>query len=87
LTTKFRSHLVHDFFVLIATLTLFLVEALHPYKATETSDMDLEVGDRIAVIATPESGWWIGKQLNEERDVPGRTTFPSNYVRLLRNLD
>lgn len=49
--------------------------------------MDLEVGDRIAVIATPESGWWIGKQLNEERDIPGHTTFPSNYVRLLRNLD
>lgn len=49
--------------------------------------MDMEVGDRIAVIATPESGWWIGKQLSEERDLPGRNTFPSNYVGLLHSLD
>lgn len=49
--------------------------------------MDLEVGDRIAVIATPESGWWIGKQLTDERDVLGRNTFPSNYVVLLEGFD
>lgn len=63
------------------------VEVLHAFKATEKSDMDMEVGDRIAVIATPESGWWIGKQLSEERDLPGRNTFPSNYVGLLHSLD
>lgn len=65
----------------------FLVEALYTYTGSDNTDMDLEPGDRIAVIATPESGWWIGKQLTEARDVPGKTTFPSNYVTLLRGLD
>ncbi|KAF8310377.1 hypothetical protein DL93DRAFT_2084553 [Clavulina sp. PMI_390] len=61
---------------------LFYVEAKYAYQAAEDNDMNLEPGDRIAVIATPESGWWIGWHLNAERDIPGRTTFPSNYVEL-----
>ena len=63
------------------------VEAQYSYRGAEASDMDLEPGDLIAVLATPETGWWIGKQLTEERDIPGKTIFPSNYVVLSSLLD
>ncbi|PFH52191.1 hypothetical protein AMATHDRAFT_140664 [Amanita thiersii Skay4041] len=59
---------------------LFLVKALYDYKATIDEEFDFQVGDIIAVTATPDDGWWSGELLDEARREPGRHIFPSNYV-------
>ena len=53
---------------------------MYDYQAVEVHDMSFQSGDRIAVTATPDDGWWIGELLNKVRRVPGRSVFPSNFV-------
>ncbi|KAG9038235.1 hypothetical protein FRB95_002196 [Tulasnella sp. JGI-2019a] len=59
---------------------LFTVKALYDYVATTPEEFDFQSGDIIAVTATPDDGWWSGVLLDDTRRVPGRTTFPSNFV-------
>ncbi|RXW25571.1 hypothetical protein EST38_g257 [Candolleomyces aberdarensis] len=59
---------------------LFYVKALYDYTATIDEEFDFQTGDVIAVTATPDDGWWSGELLDEERRVPGRHVFPSNFV-------
>ena len=56
------------------------VKALYDYTATIDEEFDFQVGDVIAVTATPEDGWWSGILLDDGRRVPGRQVFPSNFV-------
>ena len=56
------------------------VKALYDYTATIDEEFDFQVGDVIAVTATPEDGWWSGILLDDGRRVPGRHVFPSNFV-------
>jgi len=56
------------------------VKALYDYTATIDEEFDFQVGDVIAVTATPEDGWWSGVLLDDGRRVPGRHVFPSNFV-------
>ena len=58
------------------------MKALYDYQATIDEEFDFQAGDVIAVTATPEDGWWSGMLLDELRRVPGKTTFPSNFVSL-----
>ncbi|KAJ7023411.1 SH3 domain-containing protein [Mycena alexandri] len=59
---------------------LFYVKALFNYAATIDEEFDFQEGDIIAVTATPEDGWWSGELLDENRRVPGKHIFPSNFV-------
>ncbi|KAG8776029.1 hypothetical protein FRC15_000179 [Serendipita sp. 397] len=59
---------------------LFYVKALYDYNATIPEEFDFQAGDVIAVLATPDDGWWQGILLDDSRRQPGRTTFPSNFV-------
>lgn len=59
---------------------LFYVKALYDYQATIDEEFDFQQGDVIAVTATPDDGWWSGELLDENRRVPGRHVFPSNFV-------
>lgn len=59
---------------------LFYVRALYDYKATIDEEFDFQAGDIIAVTATPEDGWWTGELLDDSRRIPGKNTFPSNFV-------
>lgn len=59
---------------------LFYVKALYDYQATIEEEFDFQAGDVIAVIATPDDGWWSGELLDENRRVQGRHVFPSNFV-------
>ncbi|KAK0471555.1 SH3 domain-containing protein [Armillaria novae-zelandiae] len=59
---------------------LFYVKALYDYKATIEEEFDFQVGDVIAVTATPDDGWWSGELLDEARREEGRHVFPSNFV-------
>ncbi|KAI0253720.1 hypothetical protein BJV78DRAFT_1372182 [Lactifluus subvellereus] len=61
---------------------LFYVRALYDYTATIPEEFDFQANDIIAVTATPEDGWWSGELLDENRRVPGRHIFPSNFVHL-----
>lgn len=61
---------------------LFYVRALYDYTATIPEEFDFQASDIIAVTATPEDGWWSGELLDENRRVPGRHIFPSNFVHL-----
>jgi len=61
---------------------LFYVKALYDYQATIEEEFDFQSGDIIAVTATPEDGWWSGELLDEQRRVPRRHIFPSNFVTL-----
>ncbi len=56
------------------------VKALYDYTATIDEEFDFQVGDVIAVTATPEDGWWSGVLLDDSRRIPGRHVFPSNFV-------
>jgi SH3 domain len=58
------------------------VRALYDYTATIPEEFDFQANDIIAVTATPEDGWWSGELLDENRRVPGRHIFPSNFVHL-----
>jgi hypothetical protein len=58
------------------------VRALYDYTATIPEEFDFQTNDIIAVTATPEDGWWSGELLDENRRVPGRHIFPSNFVHL-----
>jgi len=58
------------------------VRALYDYTATIPEEFDFQASDIIAVTATPEDGWWSGELLDENRRVPGRHIFPSNFVHL-----
>ena len=58
------------------------VRALYDYTATIPEEFDFQANDVIAVTATPEDGWWSGELLDENRRVPGRHIFPSNFVHL-----
>ncbi|KAG8967891.1 hypothetical protein FRC05_001856 [Tulasnella sp. 425] len=60
---------------------LFYVKALYDYRATIPEEFDFQSGDIIAVTATPDDGWWSGMLLDDSRRVPGRTVFPSNFVK------
>jgi hypothetical protein len=62
--------------------SLCLVKALYDYQATIEEEFDFQAGDIIAVTATPEDGWWSGELLDEQRRVPRRHIFPSNFVTL-----
>jgi hypothetical protein len=57
-----------------------LVKALYDYTATIEEEFDFQAGDVIAVLATPDDGWWQGILLDDSRRQPGRTVFPSNFV-------
>jgi len=59
---------------------LFYVKALFDYKPTLDEEMKFEAGDVIAVISRPEDGWWKGVLLDESHRVPGRLTFPMNFI-------
>ena len=59
---------------------LFLVKALYDYTASIEEEFDFQAGDIIAVISTPEDGWWSGELLDEARRQRGRHVFPSNFV-------
>ncbi len=59
-----------------------IVRALYDYTATIPEEFDFQANDIIAVTATPEDGWWSGELLDENRRVPGRHIFPSNFVHL-----
>ncbi|KAK0226696.1 hypothetical protein IW262DRAFT_1267601 [Armillaria fumosa] len=59
---------------------LFYVKALYDYTATIDEEFDFQVGDVIAVTATPDDGWWSGELLDEARREEGRHIFPSNFV-------
>ncbi|KAF8661476.1 hypothetical protein AX16_001313 [Volvariella volvacea WC 439] len=59
---------------------LFYVKALYDYTATIDEEFDFQVGDVIAVTATPEDGWWSGMLLDENRRIEGKHVFPSNFV-------
>ncbi|KAJ7258177.1 SH3 domain-containing protein [Mycena rebaudengoi] len=59
---------------------LFYVKAIFDYTATIDEEFDFQVGDIIAVTATPEDGWWSGELLDEARRQGGRHVFPSNFV-------
>ncbi|KAF5365958.1 hypothetical protein D9758_006647 [Tetrapyrgos nigripes] len=61
---------------------LFYVQALYDYNATIDEEFDFQAGDIIAVTATPDDGWWSGQLLDEERRIPGKHVFPSNFARL-----
>ena len=58
----------------------FQVKALYDYTATIEEEFDFQAGDVIAVLATPDDGWWQGILLDDSRRQPGRTVFPSNFV-------
>lgn len=59
---------------------LFYVKALYDYTATIDEEFSFQAGDVIAVLATPDDGWWQGILLDDSRRQPGRTVFPSNFV-------
>jgi len=59
-----------------------VVRALYDYTATIPEEFDFQTNDIIAVTATPEDGWWSGELLDENRRVPNRHIFPSNFVHL-----
>ncbi|EJT97008.1 hypothetical protein DACRYDRAFT_119798 [Dacryopinax primogenitus] len=59
---------------------LFYVKALYDYQATIEEEFDFQLGDIIAVTATPEDGWWSGELLDEARRQKGKHIFPSNFV-------
>ena len=61
-------------------ITRILVKALHDYTATIDEEFDFEAGDVIAVLSTPDDGWWQGVLVDDSRRQPGRTVFPSNFV-------
>jgi hypothetical protein len=61
-------------------LIFFAVKALYDYTATIEEEFDFQAGDIIAVLATPDDGWWQGVLLDDSRRQPGRTVFPSNFV-------
>ena len=60
------------------------VKALYDYQAVIDEEFDFQSGDIIAVTATPEDGWWSGELLDEQRRIPGKHVFPSNFVDLLQ---
>ncbi|KIK61069.1 hypothetical protein GYMLUDRAFT_588304 [Collybiopsis luxurians FD-317 M1] len=62
---------------------LFYMRALYDYQATTDEEFNFQVGDIIAVTATPEDGWWSGVLLDENRRQPGRHVFPSGLAHLL----
>lgn len=66
-------------FTMVACLR-FIVKALYDYTATIDEEFDFQANDVIAVTATPDDGWWSGELLDENRRVPGRHIFPSNFV-------
>ena len=56
------------------------MKALYDYNATIDEEFDFQAGDIIAVTSTPEDGWWTGHLLDEQRIIPGKNVFPSNFV-------
>ena len=67
---------------MLMMMVVMLVRALYNYTATIPEEFDFQADDIIAVTATPEDGWWSGELLDENRRVPGRHIFPSNFVHL-----
>ena len=68
--------------VIYILMLVMIVRALYDYTATIPEEFDFQANDIIAVTATPEDGWWSGELLDENRRVPGRHIFPSNFVHL-----
>ena len=68
--------------VIYILMLVMVVRALYDYTATIPEEFDFQANDIIAVTATPEDGWWSGELLDENRRVPGRHIFPSNFVHL-----
>ncbi|KAF9523616.1 hypothetical protein CPB83DRAFT_775169 [Crepidotus variabilis] len=77
-----KNRLFSTFFITVINL-LIPVKALYDYKATDDTEFDFQVGDIIAVMSTPEDGWWSGELLDEARREESRHIFPSNFVSLL----
>jgi hypothetical protein len=53
----------------------FLVNVSYPYQAQDMRQLTLRQHEKIKVIQTHESGWWIGENIEGEVGL-----FPSNYV-------
>jgi hypothetical protein len=57
-------------------LTPDVVVAEYPFQSGKEGDLSLTKGDKIRVLRTEPSGWWVGLNLSN-----GRTGyFPSNFV-------
>jgi len=70
------------FFCRSVGIDIDAVRALYDYTASIPEEFDFQASDIIAVTATPEDGWWSGQLLDENRRVPGKHIFPSNFVHL-----
>jgi hypothetical protein len=58
----------------------FLVNVSYPYQAQDMRQLTLRQHEKIKVIQTHESGWWIGENIEGEVGL-----FPSNYVSQIRS--
>jgi hypothetical protein len=56
----------------------FVVTVLYPYQQQDMKQLTLRQHERIKVIQTHESGWWIGENSAKEVGL-----FPANYVQRL----
>ena len=55
---------------------MFIVEVLYPFFPSDKQHLTLSQYEKIKVIETHKSDWWIGEKANGEVGL-----FPANYVR------
>ncbi|KAL9654606.1 hypothetical protein ABK040_006668 [Willaertia magna] len=60
----------------------FIVEVLFNFDATDKQHLSLKQYEKVRVIQTHESQWWIGEKENGEVGL-----FPANYARRVNNIN